>query len=128
MENQETFKMTYSAEEQEEVARIREKYLPPKADKMEQLRALDASATKKATAWAIALGVIGTLVMGAGMSLVMSDFGTLLGTAAIPVGIGAGVVGMAALGMAYPLYQHLLKKERARIAPEILRLTDELTK
>ncbi len=128
MENQETFKMTYSAEEQEEVARIREKYLPPKADKMEQLRALDASATKKATAWAIAIGVIGTLVMGAGMSLVMSDFGTLLGTAAIPVGIGAGVVGMAVLGMAYPLYQHLLKKERARIAPEILRLTDELTK
>lgn len=128
MENYETFKMTYCAEEQEEVARIREKYLPPKEDKLALLRALDAGVTKKATAWSIAVGVVGTLVMGLGMSLVMSEFGTLLGDVSLPVGIAVGTLGIATLATAYPLYQYLIKKERARIAPEILRLTDELTK
>lgn len=128
MENHETFKMTYCAEEQEEVARIREKYLPPKEDKLALLRSLDAGVTRKATAWSIAVGVIGTLMMGLGMSLVMSEFGTLLGEMSLPVGIGVGIVGIVTLATAYPLYQYLIKKERERIAPEILRLTDELTK
>lgn len=126
MENKDTFKMTYSAEQQEEVNQIRQKYAPKEPDKMATLRALDASVEKKASAVAIAVGVAGTLILGIGMSLAMSDFGAILGSAAFVAGIIIGLVGIAVLGCAYPLYNRTLKKERAKIAPEILKLTDEL--
>lgn len=128
MEHNETFKMTYSAQQQEEVRSIRKKYLPPERDKMSQLRALDASAGKKATTVSIGVGVMGVLIMGIGMSLCMSDFGALLGELAIPVGIAVGVAGIVILASAYPLYDRTLKKAREKIAPEIIRLTDELLK
>lgn len=128
MKENETFKMAYSAQQQEEIEEIRKKYAPREEDKMEQLRTLDASVEKKATMIAIIAGVIGTLILGVGMSLAMTDLGTTLGTAAFPLGVAIGVVGLAVLGIAYPLYHRTLKKERERIAPEILRLTDELMK
>lgn len=128
MENKDTFKMTYSAQQQEEVNQIRQKYAPKEPDKMERLRALDASVEKKATAVSIAVGVVGTLILGIGMSLAMSDFGAILGSAAFMVGIVIGLMGIAVLGCAYPLYNRTLKKEREKIAPEILKLTDELMK
>lgn len=126
MENNETFKMTYSAQQQEEIQAIRKKYASPEPDKMEQLRALDAGVGKKATGISIAAGVIGTLILGTGMSLTMSDFGKLLGSLSGPLGIVLGVVGLVVLACAYPLYSRILKKEREKVAPEILRLTDEL--
>lgn len=130
MENKEkeTFSYIYSAEQQEEIQNIRKKYTEPQEDKMEQLRRLDASAAKKANRVSITVGVIGTLIMGVGMSLVMTDIGTVLGGAAMPLGVAIGVIGMALLICAYPLYNKTLKKERERIAPEILKLTDELMK
>lgn len=128
MKNKDTFKMTYSARQQEEVNQIRQKYAPKEPDKMEQLRALDASVEKKATAVAVAVGVVGTLMFGIGMSLAISDFGAILGSAAFAVGIIFGLAGIALLGCAYPFYNRTLKKERKKIAPEILKLTDELMK
>ena len=95
---------------------------------MEQLRKLHAIPTQKAQAAAIAVGIIGTLIMGAGMSLVMTEIGAVLGQLAIVLGIIVGVAGMALVALAYPLYNRLLKKERAKIAPQILQLTDELLK
>lgn len=126
MENKETFKMTYSAEQQAEVEAIRKKYAPQKEDKMAQLRALDAKATNKATTVSLAVGILGAIIMGMGMSLIMTDFGALLGSAAFPVGLVLGVLGMGILTVAYPLYNRTLKREREKIAPEILRLSDEL--
>ncbi len=128
MDNKETFKMTYSAQQQEEIASIRQKYLPKEASKMEQLQALDASVNKKASMVSIVVGVVGAIIMGLGMSLVMSDFGLLLGALALPVGIVVGILGMGILACAYPIYNRTLKKERAKVAPQILKLTDELMK
>lgn len=128
MENKDTFKMTYSAQQQEEIQAIREKYIPKEEDKMARLRALDAGATNRATTISLIVGVLGALIMGAGMSLVMTDFGSALGAAALPLGVAIGVAGMCVLALAYPLYQRTLKKEREKIAPEILKLTDELIK
>lgn len=84
------------------------------------MRRLDASATRKATYISITVGVIGTLVMGIGMCccLVWTEY-------FIP-GIPIGILGMAGIGAAFPLYHHVLRKEQARIAPQILKLTDEL--
>jgi len=131
MKDKESFNYTYSAKEQEEIRRIRKKYAAPdeEEDKMAQLRRLDASVYSKATTVAVVVGVIGALVMGLGMSLVMTDIGAALGTVlAMAIGIGIGAVGIILVCLAYPLYNRTLKKEREKIAPEILRLTDALMK
>ena len=126
MENKEGFRFTYSAAQQQEVEEIRKKYLPKEEDKMEQLRKLHNAATQKAQAWAIAVGVIGALIMGAGMSLFMTELGNILGNLAWIIGIVAGIAGIVLVALAYPVYNRVLEKERARIAPQILRLTEEL--
>ena len=133
MENKETFKLTYSAKEQEEIKAIRKKYATPEQteDKMAQLRRLDAGVTQKATSVSLVCGVIGALILGMGMSLAMTDIGKIIGLAggmAMLIGIIIGVVGIVLVSLAYPLYNRIVKKERQKIAPEILRLTDELMK
>ena len=128
MENKEGFSFTYSAEQQKEIEAIRKKYLPKEESKMEQLRRLHAIPTQKAQACAIVLGVIGTLILGTGMSLAMTDIGSALGSLSMVIGIVIGIVGMVLVALAYPLYNRVLKKQREKIAPEILRLTDELMK
>lgn len=130
MENKDSFKMTYSASQQAEIENIREKYRPKEEqeDKMAQIRALDARAEQRAVMLSIVVGILGTLILGCGMSLILSDFGKVLGAAAMPVGIAAGVIGIALVALAYPVYQRTLKKEREKIAPTILRLADELMK
>lgn len=138
MENQsktEGFRYTYSAKEQEELRRIREKYASreenKEENKMEQLRKLDASVTRKATVVALVMGILGTLVMGIGMSFTMTELGSYIGIRgmfAMILGIVIGVIGMTFAGCAYPVYRSVLRKERERIAPEMLRLADELMK
>jgi uncharacterized membrane protein YeaQ/YmgE (transglycosylase-associated protein family) len=118
----ETFNYNYSSKQQEEIQRIREKYVPKEENKMEQLRHLDESATKPGTIAALAVGIIGTLLLGVGMccTMVWADRYFI-------VGIVIGVIGIAVLVAAYPLYMHITKKQREKIAPEILRLTEELS-
>ena len=122
MENKEAFSYTYSASEQEEIKKIREKYVPKEADKMEQLRRLDAGVTQKGTVISLVVGIIGALILGTGMSMCM------VWTELFVLGIIAGVIGIVVVSAAYPLYSYVTKKEREKIAPEIIRLTDELMK
>lgn len=128
MEENKSFRYTYSAQQQKEIEAIRNKYLPKEDDKMEQLRMLHARPTKRAQAAAISVGVIGSLVLGTGMSLAMTDFGAILGDFALVMGILTGIIGMVPVALAYPIYNRVLKKQRKRIAPQILKLTDELMK
>ena len=124
MDNQkEMFRYTYSAKQQEEVQRIRGKYLPAEEDQMEQLRRLDQSVTQKGTMTSLIIGIIGTLLLGVGMCCTMVWKGMWF----VP-GIIIGLIGIGILSFAYPLYTRITKKERERIAPEIIRLTDELMK
>ena len=95
---------------------------------MEQLRRLHAIPTQKAQAASIAVGVIGALIMGTGMSLCMTELSGFLGGTAMFIGIPVGIAGMILVALAYPIYNRVLKKQRERIAPEILRLSDELLK
>lgn len=126
-----SFKYTYSAKEQTELKKIREKYECREESKLERLRRLDSSATRKAQITAIVLGVIGTLVLGFGMSLAMTELSVILGAyshMAMLFGIVVGVIGIIIVSLAYPIYSLVLKKERERVAPEIIMLTDELLK
>lgn len=122
MKNKETFTYTYSAQQQEEIKKIREKYLPKEADKMEQLRRLDAGVTQKGTVVSLVIGIAGSLILGVGMCC------CLVWTELFILGIIVGTIGIAAVSTAYPAYNFIIKKEREKIAPEIIRLTDELMK
>ena len=128
MENNDSFEYTYSAQQQKEVEEIRKAYLPKVEDKMEQLRKLHAVPTQKAQAASIATGVIGALILGTGMSLCMTPLAGFLGGTAMFVGIPVGLIGIVLVAMAYPVHNRVLKKQREKIAPEILRLSDELLK
>lgn len=131
MEKKETesFNYTYSAKQQDEIKAIRKKYEAPEENKMEQLRRLDASATQKATVRSMTVGIIGALIMGLGMSISMTDIGAVFGSfLSMMIGIVIGIVGIVLVCLAYPTYHRTLKAERERIAPEVLRLSDELMK
>ena len=116
-----TFTYTYSAKQQEEIRNIRKKYLPREEDKMEQLRRLDRDTTRKGTVLSVLVGVIGCLLLGVGMCC------TMVWVKFFIPGVVIGLIGIAAVAAAYPLYTRVTKKERERLAPQILKLTEELS-
>lgn len=122
-EKNKSFHYTYSSAQQQEIRNIRKKYLPPEEDKMTQLRRLDQSVAQKGTAASLIVGILGALLLGIGMCCCMVWAGNWF----IP-GIIIGFAGIALVCCAWPLYVRVTEKERKRIAPEILRLTDELLK
>ncbi|MDE6024542.1 MAG: hypothetical protein K2G45_03720 [Lachnospiraceae bacterium] len=124
-EKNEIFNYTYSAAQQKEIKSIREKYTQPtqEEEKMERLRRLDQSVTKPGTIVSLIVGIVSALIMGTGMSCTMVWGGVWF----IP-GIIIGVIGMAGVAAAYPIYNYITKKQREKVAPEIIRLSDELMK
>lgn len=122
-EKKESFTYNYSASQQAEIKKIREKYIPKEENKMEKLRRLDESATKAGTLGALTVGIISVLMFGIGMCCTMVWADTMF----IP-GIIIGVIGMIGIACAYPLYSYITKRKREKLAPEIMRLTDELMK
>lgn len=127
------FAYHYSAGVADEVERIRKKYLPSnenededvdfddKAKKLENLRKIDKSAARPALILGLLLGIMGLLVLGAGLSMVMV-WGQFLG------GLLVGLAGVAMVAFAYPLYNMLLRNRRRALAPEILALAEDLLK
>lgn len=136
MENNENkgFSYTYSAAEQDEIKKIRAKYAKKDnsaEDKMARLRRLDNSVTQRAEAVSLVFGIVGTLILGFGMSLAMSQLSEILGSnkdLAMLIGVIIGVIGGVVASLAYPIYNLLIKRGRAKIAPEVIKLTDELMK
>ena len=121
MVEKEVFEYTYSAPRQSEVQKIREKYLPREVTKLDQLRALDAGVTRRGTAVSLVHGIVYALVLGLGMSCCMVWAGKLF----FP-GILIGCIGLAGVAATYPIYSRIVREDREKIAPEILRLTEEL--
>lgn len=122
--NKETFEFTYSAKQQEEVERIRNKYLPKQESKMEQLIKLDKQAEQPGQIASIVAGTIGSLLLGVGMCCTMvwnTSVGMFVG------GVLIGLIGLAILGVAYPIYKKVTANERAKIADQIIALSDELS-
>lgn len=124
-EKKENFNYSYSASQQQEIKRIREKYVPPvrEEDKMEKLRRLDRSVTKAGAIISLTIGITSSLILGVGMSCTMVWTDSLF----IP-GIIIGVMGIAGMLAAYPIYTSVTKKRREKLAPEILRISEELLK
>ena len=118
----ESFTYNYSAERQNEIDAIRKKYLPPaeQENKLERLRKLDASLTTTAFIVSMAVGIASALVFGVGMCCF------LVWSLWVP-GALLCIVGVIGMLVAPVLYRRLVEKRRQQIAPEILRLTEELS-
>ena len=124
MKNSESFEFTYSATQQEEIERIRNKYLPKQESKMEQLVKLDKQAEVPGQIASIVAGVIGLLLLGVGMCCTMvwnSSVGIFV------IGVLVGIVGLVIAGVAYPIYNKVTEKQRAKIADQIIALSNELS-
>ena len=120
MENK--FEYTYSAPKNEEIEKIRKKYAPQTSDesKLEQIKKLDSSVESEAVGCALGIGIPGSLILGLGMSCCM------VWTDLFILGIIVGIIGMIMCGAAYPIYTSTIKKKRTEIAPQILKLSEEI--
>lgn len=109
------------------VQKIRTQYTEKEYTQLDELKKLDRKVKKPVTIFSYILGSIGAIVMGSGMSLVMTDLGSTLGMekAMIP-GIVIGVIGMALAIVNYPLYKKLMNNRRKKYADEIIALSDEI--
>ena len=121
MENNEVFTYHYSATQSKEVESIRRKYLPREETKFERLQRLDNRVQAAGVVPSLVMGVIGCLIFGIGMCFgldvfVGADFITVLFC----------VMGALIMLPAYPVYKYVAQKTKSALAPEILRLSDEI--
>ncbi|MBO5109417.1 MAG: hypothetical protein J6D21_01750 [Clostridia bacterium] len=119
----ETFSYQYSAKRNQEVESIRKKYIPQEESKIEILRKLDSRVQTAGMIESLCIGIIGALVFGIGMCFFLDVF---VGVAWIDKILF--VAGMMLMIPAYPMHRHISRKTKAKLTPEILRLTDELMK
>ena len=126
--DRESFSIAYSAAERKEIEKIRAKYSEREGCEggIERLRQLDAAVYSRPKALSITVGIIGTLIMGTGMSIAMTELGSAIGMLAMPIGVAVGLLGIGVMALAYPIYNAVLRREREKAAPEILRISAEL--
>ena len=107
--------------------KIRTQYMEKTPSELDALRELDAKVKRPANVFAYIFGSISAIIMGAGMSLVMTDIGAILGLgeAMIP-GIAIGVVGMAMALLTYPIYKGILNLRKKKYSAEILALSEKI--
>lgn len=111
------------------VKSIMEKYEEKSLDGYDELKKLDNSVSLPAYIFAYGFGLFGALIMGLGMSLIMTNFGTVIGLAnSLPFGIVLGVVGIIMICINYPIFKLILKKRRNKYAEKIITLSDSLLK
>ncbi len=108
--------------------KIRTQYIEKEHTELDELRTLDKRVKRPASIFSYVFGSIGAIVMGTGMSLIMTTLGDALGVFEIVLGVFLGLAGGALVALAYPTYSYVIRREREKIAPEMLRLTDELMK
>ena len=107
--------------------KIRAQYTEKTTTELDELRALDAKVKRPANVFAYVFGSISAIVMGAGMSLVMTDIGATIGiTSALVPGIAIGVVGLGMALLTYPMYKGILNSRKKKYGAEILTLSDKI--
>ena len=109
------------------VEKIRTKYVEKKDSSLDELRKLDRKVKAPAEVFAYIFGSISALIMGAGMSLVMTDVANMLGLGDMTVpGIAVGVVGMVLAIVNYPIYKGILTSRKKKYADKILALSNKI--
>ena len=105
-ENRATYR--YTADEQREMDRLRQRYSAnAEANNLSDMRDTDRRVTFRATIRAVAFGVAGTLVFSAGLSMVLAWKWM------VP-GIVIGCCGIAVMASMPAVYERLLRRERRK--------------
>ena len=106
--------------------KIRAQYVEKQTGEIDALRALDAKVKRPANVFAYVFGSISAIVMGAGMSLVMTDIGAAIGIAdALVPGIVIGALGLGMALLTYPIYKGILGSRKKKYAAQILKLSEQ---
>ena len=109
------------------VQKIRTQYTEKQHTGLDELKALDAKVKKPANTFGYTYGCVSAIVMGTGMSLVMTDIGSVVGLASAMVpGIAIGVVGLGMALTTYPIYKRILNSRKKKYAPEIMALSEKI--
>ena len=109
------------------VQKIRTQYTEKENTQLDELKALDAKVKRPANVFAYVFGSLSAIIMGAGMSLVMTDIGSVIGMENVMVpGIVIGVVGMIMAIINYPIYKNMLASRREKYAEEVIALSDKI--
>ena len=122
MNSDTVFRYSYSARENEEVQTIRNKYLPCRESKLEELKRLDRRVRNAGMAQSLAVGLFGCLVFGLGMCFVTQVIGR-----SVALGVFLGLWGGAAMIAAYPVHRAIFRAAKAKYRPKILELAAELS-
>ena len=111
------------------VQKIRTQYTEKENTQLDNLKKLDAKVKKPANVFAYVFGSIAAIIMGSGMSLVMTDIGATVGIAdSMVIGIVIGVIGMLMAIVNYPVYKRILSSRRKKYADEIIAMSDKILK
>lgn len=124
MQDNEKFDYTYSApteSERREIESIKKQYTvaPEEESPLENLRNLNKRVTRPPFIAGVLLGIAGTLILGLGMAMVMEwNY--------MAWGIVVGLLGVAIVAAAYPVYRAVLRRNKRKYGRQIVRLSDEL--
>ena len=111
------------------VQKIRSQYTEKQHSELDELKELDRKVKQPANTFAYIFGSLSAIIMGSGMSFVMTDLASQLGLGDMMIpGIVIGIIGLAMAVVNYPIYKSILSSRRAKFAPQILALSDELMK
>ena len=111
------------------VEKIRSQYMQEQHTELDALKTLDAKVKRPARVFGYAYGTVGAIVMGAGMSLVMTDIGAVLGLEdSLVPGINLGVAGMVMALTTWPIYKKLLASRKKQYASQIMALSERIVK
>lgn len=111
------------------VQKIRTQYTEKENTQLDALKKLDAKVKKPANVFAYVFGSIAAIIMGSGMSLVMTDIGKTIGVAdAMIPGIIIGIIGMLMAIINYPVYKKFLASRRKKYAKEVIALSENIMK
>ncbi|MBR4033860.1 MAG: dihydropteridine reductase [Clostridia bacterium] len=109
--------------------KIRAQYTEKTTTELDALRELDAKVRRPANVFAYVFGSISAIIMGSGMSFVMTDLASQLGLGDMMIpGIAIGVVGMALALVNYPIYKAILNSRKKKYGAEILALSEKILK
>ena len=109
------------------VQKIRTQYTEKEHTKLDELKELDSKVKRPANVFAYIFGSIGAIIMGSGMSLVMTDIGEMIGISdGITPGILTGIIGMFIVIVNYPIYKKMLGSRRKKYADKIVEISDKL--
>lgn len=109
------------------VQKIRTQYTEKEYTALDALKKLDKTVKRPAQIFAYIFGSLSAIIMGCGMSLVMTDLGSMLGIVNnMPIGIVVGVIGMAMAIVNYPIFKSILSSRRKKYAADIISLSDKI--